>query len=66
MHFEQDVISAEPGAALDELHYEPYEVAHFRALSMFFGGVQAVSRDPETGELDGGGDPRRGGVTVAV
>jgi gamma-glutamyltranspeptidase/glutathione hydrolase len=64
VHFEQDVISAEPGVALDELRYEPYEVQHFRAPSMFFGGVQAVSRDPETAALDGGGDPRRGGVAV--
>jgi gamma-glutamyltranspeptidase/glutathione hydrolase len=66
VHLEEDVISAEPGAALDELHYEPYEVRHFRAPSMFFGGVQAVSRDPATAELDGGGDPRRGGVAVAA
>jgi gamma-glutamyltranspeptidase/glutathione hydrolase len=66
VHLEEDVISAEPGAALDELHFEPYEVQHFRAPSMFFGGVQAVSRDPETAALDGGGDPRRGGVAVAA
>jgi gamma-glutamyltranspeptidase/glutathione hydrolase len=66
VHLEQDVISAEPGIALDALRYEPYEVQHFRAPSMFFGGVQAVSRDPDTAELDGGGDPRRGGVAVAA
>jgi gamma-glutamyltranspeptidase/glutathione hydrolase len=66
VHFEHDVIYAEPGAALDELRYDPYEVQHFRAQNMFFGGVQAVSRDPRTGELNGAGDPRRGGVAVSA
>ena len=66
MHFEDDVIYAEPGAALDELRYDPYEVQHFRALNMFFGGVQAVSRDPDDGRATGAGDPRRGGVAVSA
>jgi gamma-glutamyltranspeptidase/glutathione hydrolase len=66
VHFENDVIYAEPGSALDGLRYDPYEVQHFRAQNMFFGGVQAVSRDPRTGELDGAGDPRRGGVAVSA
>ena len=66
VHLEDDVISAEPGAALDELRYDPYVVQHFRSLNMFFGGVQAVSRDPRTGAMDGAGDPRRGGVAVAA
>ena len=66
VHFEDDVIYAEPGAALDELRYDPYEVQHFRAPNMFFGGVQAVCRDPATGALSGAGDPRRGGVAVAA
>jgi len=64
VHFEDDVIFAEPGALLDELRYDPYEVQHFRAPNMFFGGVQAVSRNPATGALSGAGDPRRGGVAV--
>ena len=64
VHFEHDVIYAEPGAALDELRFDPYEVQHFRAQNMFFGGVQAVSRDPHGGALNGAGDPRRGGVAV--
>jgi gamma-glutamyltranspeptidase / glutathione hydrolase len=34
--------------------------------NLYFGGVQAVARDPETGELSGGGDPRRGGASVLV
>jgi gamma-glutamyltranspeptidase/glutathione hydrolase len=65
VHFENDVIYAEPGAALDAMRYDPYVVQHFRAPSMFFGGVQAICRDAETGALDGTGDPRRGGVAVA-
>ena len=37
------------------------------AINLFFGGVQAVARDPRRrGALSGGGDPRRGGgVAVA-
>ncbi len=66
VHFEDDVIFAEPGAALDSLRFDPYEVQHFRAPNMFFGGVQAVSRDPGTGALCGAGDPRRGGVAVSA
>ena len=35
-------------------------------FSMFYGGVQAVSLNPEGGQFDGAGDPRRGGVYVTV
>ena len=35
-------------------------------LNLFFGGVQAVARNPDTGRLTGGGDPRRGGVATEV
>jgi gamma-glutamyltranspeptidase/glutathione hydrolase len=66
VHFEADLIYAEPGTALDELRFDPYEVQHFRAPNMFFGGVQAVSRDPQHGALCGAGDPRRGGVAVSA
>ena len=38
----------------------------FRQLNLFFGGCQAVERDPETGALDGAGDPRRGGAVVVA
>jgi gamma-glutamyltranspeptidase/glutathione hydrolase len=41
-------------------------VARFRALNLFFGGVQAVERDSATGALSGGGDPRRGGAAVVA
>ena len=36
-----------------------------RDIKKSFGGVHAVERDARTGELSGGGDPRRGGA-VAV
>ena len=62
VHFEGGVIYAEPGIPLDELDCDPHSIKAFRAKSMFFGGVQAVTRDPDTGELSGAGDPRRGGV----
>ena len=38
----------------------------FRDRNLFFGGVQAVERDPATGALSGAGDPRRGGAAVAA
>ena len=40
--------------------------SRWRELNLYFGGAQAVKRDPETGALSGGGDPRRGGVAVLV
>ena len=66
VHYEDGLIYAEPGIPLDELGDDPHEVRAFRAKSMFFGGVQAVTRDADTGELSGAGDPRRGGVAVAA
>ena len=41
-----------------------WEVARWPSLNLFFGGIQAVSRDPASGELSGGGDPRRGGAVA--
>ena len=66
VHFEDDIIYAEPGTALDVLRFDPYEIQRFRAANMFFGGVQAISRDPSDGALCGAGDPRRGGVAVSA
>jgi gamma-glutamyltranspeptidase / glutathione hydrolase len=68
VHFESGAVHAEPDvdeAALRRLEQRGYEVVRWRALNVFFGGVHAVARDPATGELRGGGDPRRGGA-VAV
>ena len=41
-----------------------WQVARWPSLNLFFGGTQAVARDPRTGELSGGGDPRRGGAVA--
>jgi gamma-glutamyltranspeptidase/glutathione hydrolase len=67
LHFEQGVVQAERGvdpAALDRLEQRGWQVARWPSLNLFFGGVQAVARDPRTGELSGGGDPRRGGAVA--
>jgi gamma-glutamyltranspeptidase / glutathione hydrolase len=62
VHFEHDRVYAEPGLPVEELRGR--EVVAFRAPNLFFGGVQAVARDPRTGALTGGGDPRRGGAVA--
>jgi len=67
LHFEQGIVQAEPGideAALSQLEAAGYRVLRRPALNLFFGGVQAVARDPRTGALSGGGDPRRGGAVA--
>jgi gamma-glutamyltranspeptidase / glutathione hydrolase len=67
IHFEGGVVEAEPGvdaAALDALERDGYRVQRWTRRNLYFGGVQAVARDPDTGVLSGGGDPRRGGVAV--
>ena len=69
LHFEAGLVQAEPGidpAGLDALEGEGYTVQRWPEQNLYFGGVQAVARDPETGELSGGGDPRRGGAAVVV
>jgi gamma-glutamyltranspeptidase/glutathione hydrolase len=66
VHFEDGLVYAEPGDGRDELRAAGRDLVAFRSLNLFFGGVQAVERDPATGELSGAGDPRRGGVAVAA
>jgi gamma-glutamyltranspeptidase/glutathione hydrolase len=69
IHVEGRVVDAEPGvegAALDRLEGAGWTVRRWSELNLFFGGVQAVARRPGTGELTGGGDPRRGGVATTV
>ena len=68
LHFEEGQVDAEPGVdqtALDPLE-QRLDGRRWTDRNLFFGGVQAVARDPETGELSGGGDPRRGGVATVV
>jgi gamma-glutamyltranspeptidase/glutathione hydrolase len=65
LHFEDGVVYAEPGVDVNGLGEGEVALARFRDLNLFFGGVHAAARDPVTGDLSGGGDPRRGG-SVAV
>jgi gamma-glutamyltranspeptidase / glutathione hydrolase len=69
LHVEGRELDAEPGvdeAALDRLEESGWTVRRWGERNLFFGGVQAVARNPESGELTGGGDPRRGGVAQVV
>jgi gamma-glutamyltranspeptidase/glutathione hydrolase len=69
LHVEGREVEAEPGVdrgALDRLERGGWTVRRWAERNLFFGGVQAVARNPETGELTGGGDPRRGGVATVV
>jgi gamma-glutamyltranspeptidase / glutathione hydrolase len=67
VHFEAGAVQAEPGVderGLDVLAERGYQLVHWRERNLFFGGVHAVVRDSDTGELSGGGDPRRGGAVA--
>jgi gamma-glutamyltranspeptidase / glutathione hydrolase len=69
LHYEAGEVQAEPGldaAGLARIEARGISVAHWPALNLFFGGVQAVARDPRTGALSGGGDPRRGGAVASA
>ena len=69
LHFEAGVVQAEPGVhagSLDAVERQGLGVVRWDHQNLFFGGVQAVARDPLSGRLSGGGDPRRGGVAVAA
>ena len=65
VHLEDGIVYAEPGVDVDALEAGGHAIARFRALNLFFGGVQAVERSA-SGELSGGGDPRRGGAAVVA
>jgi gamma-glutamyltranspeptidase / glutathione hydrolase len=64
VHLEEDVAYVEPGVDTSALEAEERTIVRFSARNLFFGGAQAVHREPG-GALTGGGDPRRGGA-VAV
>jgi gamma-glutamyltranspeptidase/glutathione hydrolase len=69
LHVEGQLVEAEPGvdpAALDRLEQSGWTVRRWSETNLYFGGVQAVASDPETGALTGGGDPRRGGVAAGA
>ena len=67
IHYEQGTVQAEPGvdqADLRRLEERGYEVFRWSERNVFFGGVHSAVRDPATGALAGGGDPRRGGAVA--
>ncbi|MDX6643257.1 MAG: gamma-glutamyltranspeptidase / glutathione hydrolase [Solirubrobacteraceae bacterium] len=66
VHFEDGIVYAEPGVDPDAVEGKDRAIARFRDLNLFFGGVHAVERDPRTGALSGGGDPRRGGASMVA
>jgi gamma-glutamyltranspeptidase/glutathione hydrolase len=66
LHADDTRLFAEPGIAVDALAAFGLPVTMFRGLNIYFGGCQAVRRDPVTGLLSGGGDPRRGGAVVVA
>jgi gamma-glutamyltranspeptidase / glutathione hydrolase len=66
VHFEDGLVYTEPGTDADALRDAGRRLVAFRARNLFFGGAQAVERDPATGALSGAGDPRRGGAAVAA
>lgn len=65
VHFEDGVVYVEPGIDSSELAQAGRELAQFRELNLFFGGVQAAARNRD-GSFSGGGDPRRGGAAIIV
>jgi gamma-glutamyltranspeptidase / glutathione hydrolase len=66
LHFEDGIVFTEPGIDDELLRRAGRKVNPFRDRHLFFGGVQAVERDPATDKLTGAGDPRRGGAAVAA
>jgi gamma-glutamyltranspeptidase/glutathione hydrolase len=69
IHVEGREVEAEPGIdgpPLGRLEERGWTVRRWEEQNLYFGGVQAVARNPATDELSGGGDPRRGGVTLKV
>ena len=59
------MIYTEPGFPAGDLAATGLPLLPFRERNLYFGGCQAVARDPVSGVLSGGADPRRGGA-VAV
>jgi gamma-glutamyltranspeptidase / glutathione hydrolase len=65
LHYSDDGLFVEPGIPAAGLAATGLPVTAFRSPNLYFGGCQAVARDPVTGAVTGGADPRRGGA-VAV
>ncbi len=54
-----------PPAALASLEALGYRLDRRDDFDLFFGGAQGIARDPRTGRLTGGADPRRDGAVIA-
>ncbi|HEY2259551.1 MAG TPA: gamma-glutamyltransferase [Solirubrobacteraceae bacterium] len=65
VHFENGIVYTEPGVDIAPLEASGRRLGPFRERNLFFGGAQAVAREPDGG-FSGGGDPRRGGAAVVV
>jgi len=65
LHYEDEIVYAEPGIEIEALERAGWTVSRFRDRNLFFGGAQAVMRGGAAG-FSGGGDPRRGGAAVVV
>ncbi len=62
VHYENNTIFTEPPLKVDLKNMSKvYELKEFDELNLFFGGVQAISRD-----MEGGADPRRGACSLEV
>jgi gamma-glutamyltranspeptidase/glutathione hydrolase len=69
LHSEAGIVQTEPGIdeeALARIEARGVPVLRRPRINLFFGGVQAVARDPSSGALSGGGDPRRGGAVATA
>ena len=67
MHHEAGVLHVEGGfdsAALDELERRGYQLVRWKGVEPLLRRHPGGLRDPDTGALSGGGDPRRGGAVV--
>ncbi|WP_022930434.1 gamma-glutamyltransferase [Patulibacter americanus] len=66
VHLEDGVVYAEPGVDPACAAAGGQTLVEFRERNLFFGGVQLVCRDPETGALSAAADPRRGGAVATA
>lgn len=65
IHLEGTTVYAEPGALPPGFDPGPgRRTALFRDRNLFFGGAQAIRRDPRSGAVSAAADPRRGGATA--
>jgi gamma-glutamyltranspeptidase/glutathione hydrolase len=64
--FSVEIENGVPKNVAQKMAESGHSLSIWKEKNLFFGGVQAVTRDIKTGELKGAGDPRRGGVAVVA